>query len=109
MKKTMKFAILSLLVAAMASPVFAMDLQQGRSQGAVGEKADGYVVALKSTPDVQNLVSEVNNRRRAEYERISKENGQPLDVVAKLAAAQVIQGLPAGAKYQGADGSWKIR
>jgi uncharacterized protein len=99
----------ALLMASLAVPAWALDLQSARESSSVGEQADGYVAALKSTPDVNALVAEVNAKRKAEYARISKENGQPVDVVAKLAAAQIISGLPAGSSYQGSDGSWKKR
>ena len=90
-----------------ALPALALDLQSAREQGLVGEKTDGYVAAIK--PEAQALASEVNAKRKAEYARISKEKGQPVDVVAKIAAEQVISGLPAGAKYQDASGNWKTR
>lgn len=98
------------VVAALAAfPAFALDLQSARTSGQVGEKRDGYVAPIAKSADVSSLVAEVNAKRRAEYERISKENGQPVDVVGKLAAEQIISGLPAGAKYMDASGSWKTR
>ena len=109
MKFSRTFFVSALMLAALSLPVSAMDLQQARSQGILGEKSDGYVNAMQSDANAQKLASDVNNRRRQEYERISKENGQPVDVVAKLAAAQIISKLPAGAMYQGDDGSWKKR
>ena len=42
---------------------------------------------------VEALVRDINARRLQEYERISKENKQPLDVVIKLAVEQVIAKL----------------
>lgn len=92
-----------------ASPAFALDLHQARASGMVGEKLDGYAAPLKTTSEVTALVNEVNAKRKQEYARISKENGQPVDVVAKLAAAQIISGLEPGNAYQGSDGSWKTR
>lgn len=91
----------------MASAALALDLQGARMSGAVGEQLDGYVQALNSSPEVAALVSDVNAKRKAEYARIAKEKGQSADVVAKLAAGQVIAGLPKGASYQASDGSWK--
>src|ERR1043166_8631785 len=102
--------VLSFLFALAALPAWAgLDLQAARSQGLVGEKADGYVSGLKNSPDVTALVAEVNARRKAEYASISKKNGQSVDVVAKLAAEEIINKLAPGASYQGPDGSWKKR
>lgn len=102
----MKKFILAAAISFLAFPAYALDLQQARAQGLVGEQADGYAATLKPGAEVQALVAEVNARRRQEYERISKENGQPVDVVAKLAAVQIIQNLPAGSMYQSPGGGW---
>ncbi|MFO1241765.1 MAG: YdbL family protein [Rickettsiales bacterium] len=92
-----------------ALPAFALDLATARMSGQLGEQTDGFVAVLKNSPEVTQLAAEVNARRRAEYERISKENGQPVNVVGKLAAEQVIQKLPAGSMYQSPSGSWQKR
>jgi len=97
-------AVLAIIV---ATPAFALDLQGARSAGIVGEQMDGYVAVLKPSADAEVLVNGVNARRKAEYSKISQQNSQPLAVVAKLAAEEIIHGLPAGSFYQAADGSWK--
>jgi len=107
--KSNSMVIIAAVAVLWALPALALDLQTARSQGLVGEKPDGYIAAIGSSGDAKSLVVEVNAKRRAEYTRISKENGQPVDVVAKLAAAQVIEGLPKGAMYQNESGSWKTR
>jgi len=102
-------ALLTILCALVALPAFALELHQARASGMVGEKLDGYVTALKASPEVTALVADVNAKRSQEYARISKENGQPIDVVAKLAAEQIIIKLEPGSPYQGTDGRWKTR
>jgi len=86
MKKILLSAVL-LFVSINAA--WALSLQEARSQGLVIERADGYVEAAQLSPEVVALADEVNAKRKAEYERISKENGQPVEVVAKLAAEQI--------------------
>jgi len=106
----MKLRILPIIVAGLiAIPAWALDLQQARTQGLVGEKLDGYVTAIKPSAEVNALVSEVNSKRRAEYTKISKQNGQPTAVVGKLAAPQILQNLPSGSQYQDASGTWQTR
>jgi uncharacterized protein YdbL (DUF1318 family) len=105
MKKIL-IAVFSLM---MAFPAYALDLAAARSQQMVGEGSSGYIVPLAKSKEVVELATDINAKRKMEYMRISKENGQPVDVVAKLAAQQIIQGLPKGAQYQGADGSWKTK
>lgn len=108
MKRTFLTAFLTFAaVAVLAGQAWAMTLDQARSAGLVGEKRDGYVAVIGSDSGAQTLVNDVNARRRQEYEKISRQNGQPVSVVAKLAADHIIGGLPGGAFYQGTDGSWK--
>lgn len=109
MKHSLRSLAFGLLAAAIAFPALALDLQQARAQGILGEKADGYVAVLSPSPDAQALAAQVNARRKEEYERISKQNGQPVAVVGKLAAEQIIQKLSPGSSYQDAGGAWKKR
>lgn len=98
--------MLVILGATLVSPALAMTLEQARTSQAVGEKLDGYVAAVTATPEVQALVSDINAKRQQEYARISGQNGQPVDVVAKLASQQIIGKLPAGSLYQAPGGGW---
>ena len=78
----------ALLCVLMASPAYALNLSQGKSQGLVGERLDGYIGAVSSaSPEVQQLVSEVNRARKAEYLKIASQNGQPISVVESVKAA----------------------
>ncbi len=103
------FGVLLGILVMLSAPAWALDLHQARSGGQVGEKLDGYVSARTQTPEVQALVAEVNARRKQEYARISQENKQTVDVVAKLAAQQIVNGLEKGAYYQAPNGSWVQR
>jgi uncharacterized protein YdbL (DUF1318 family) len=98
--------LLGLFFALIAFPALALDLAQARAQGVVGELSNGYVAIIKGGTEVQSLVTDINARRKQEYQRISKENGETVDVVAKLAAVQVIQKLPSDSLYQSSDGKW---
>ncbi len=69
----------------------ALDLKTARANGSVVEQPTGYIKAAKSSPEVTALVSEVNIKRKAEYERIAAEKGQPVDEVAKVAALQLLK------------------
>ena len=102
-------AVITLAAALIATPALALELHQARSSGMVGELNNGYVTARQPSAEVGALVADVNARRKQEYARISKQNGQPVDVVAKLAAAQIIGGLDSGSPYQDTQGNWKTR
>ena len=81
--------VMVVLAALVAMPALALDLHEARKSGQVAETPEGFIKAVKSSAEVDALVTEVNAKRRAEYQRISKENGQPVDVVGKLAAPQI--------------------
>ena len=79
-------------------PAFAADLDQAKSEGLVGERADGYlgVVDAGAGADVAALVAEVNAKRKAEYQRIAAKNGLALEQVQALAGKKAIARTSAG-------------
>lgn len=101
--------IIALFAAVMSisSVAFSMDFAQARAQGIVGEKNDGYIGAVTSAPEAGAIVNEINARRRAEYEKIAKNNGQPVSVVGQVASENIIKSLPRGSFYQSPNGSWQ--
>ncbi len=101
------FCVIVILGLLTALPAFALDLHQARGAGILGEKPDGYVEVLKKSPEAEALADEVNQKRLQEYTRISKQNDQPVDVVAKIAAEKIINGLKPGEYYQDTSGDWK--
>jgi len=72
----------------------------------VGEQPDGYLGVVKATPAAVELVADINEKRRAAYERIAKENGITLDQVARLAGQKAIDKTDAGDYVRTPDGQW---
>ncbi len=107
--KIKMLALVTLLGATCALPALALDLEQARASGLVGEKTDGYVAPIQGSAEVNALVAEVNAKRQQEYNAIALKNNQSATVVSKMAAVQLINKLPPGTSYQMPDGSWKKR
>lgn len=85
-----KFFCISFVASfAFSSLASAADLQSARKAGDVTEKPSGYIAAVKHTPEIEALVTEVNTKRKAEYERIAKEKGQSVESVAAIAAQEI--------------------
>lgn len=105
----MKYITIAFIFSFLSFSAFALDLQQARSGGQVGEQLNGYIAPITPSTEVTQLVAEVNAARQKEYQRISQENGQPVDVVAKLAAQQIITKLAPGSLYQSTSGGWQKR
>lgn len=99
----------SLLFLLLAMPAHALDLQSARGGGLVAEKRDGYVAAVGSGAEVKALAAQINAARRNEYAKIAAAKGERVEVVAKLAAAQIIRTLEAGSLYEDEAGGWKKR
>lgn len=81
------------LLALVTSVVFAADLDQAKRDGLVGERADGYLglVVESAAPDVVALVTEVNTKRKAEYQRIAAANNLTMEQVQALAGKKTIE------------------
>lgn len=100
------FLTVAALAITLPQLAFALSLEDAKSQGLVGERSDGYLGAVSTASDVVILVKDINNKRRDEYERIAKQNGQPRSVIEKLAASKAYERTPSGQYLQGSDGSW---
>jgi len=97
MHKIIKYiASSALLLAALSA--FAIDLDTAKAEGLVGERADGYLGAVKSNAaaEVRTLVNEINGKRKAQYERIAQRNQIPLHDVEVLAGKKAIEKTRAG-------------
>jgi uncharacterized protein YdbL (DUF1318 family) len=93
----MKKLVLALLIATVsASAAHALDLRSARASGVVAETPEGYIKAVKPSAEVSALVAEVNAKRRAEYTRISKQNGQSVELVGRLAAPEIAKNAASG-------------
>lgn len=94
---------------ALALPALAETLDGARAKGLIGERPDGYVGIVSSAagPDVQTLVNNINEQRRAKYEQISKQKGVPVEQIGAITAEKIItEHLQPGWYYMDAGGKW---
>ncbi len=107
MRTLEKLLAMVALVLALAVPAFALDLDEARAKGLLGEQADGYVgvVAAGAPADVTKLAAEVNAKRRAHYEEIAARNSAPVEAVAALAGKKLIENAPSG-QWVKTNGGW---
>ena len=107
--KTMKLVI-GILLTVLMQPVFAdMSLDAAKSQGLVGEDSSGYLAAVTSVPsaDVEQLVASINQKRRAQYEKIAQANSIDVAAVEQLAAKKAIEKTQPGHYVRLPGGDWK--
>ena len=87
---------------------FALSLQEAKSDGLVGEQANGYLgIVSSSTPELKTLVEDINKKRRAAYQRIADKNGTELGAVEQLAGQKAIGKTARGNYVKQRSGGWE--
>ena len=107
MLKYLKIALVAATLAA-SGTVFALELQDAKSAGWLGEQRDGYLglVSASAPAEARKLMAEVNEARRQSYQEIAGKTGAELRAVEVLAAEKALQKTQPGNYIQAADGSW---
>ncbi|EBR3331601.1 DUF1318 domain-containing protein [Salmonella enterica] len=102
-----KYLILWVLTLSLLTPsVWALTLDEARTQGRVGETLNGYLVALKNDAETQKLVLDINHARRASYQQLADSNHLPVDEVANMAGQKLVERARPGEYVQGINGKW---
>lgn len=104
MKKYLILWVLTLSLLTLS--VWALTLDEARTQGRVGETLNGYLVALKNDAETQKLVLDINHARRASYQQLADSNHLPVDEVAKMAGQKLVERARLGEYVQGINGKW---
>lgn len=98
-----------LLLALLSMPVFAMSLDQAKTQGLVGEQLNGYVGIVTSSPSpaLRSMVSEINQQRQALYQRSAQEASVTLEVFEARAGQRLQERAKPGEFIQDSNGQWR--
>lgn len=101
--------VLTLLVVIGGSlPVWAISLDEAKTQGLVGEQANGYLgaVGANAPAEIKALIADINQKRRNEYQAIAQRNKTGLQAVEALAAKTAIERTPPGQYVRLPSGEW---
>ena len=102
-----KYLMLWVLTLSLLTPsVWALTLDEARTQGRVGETLNGYLVALKNDAETQKLVLDINHARRASYQQLADSNHLPVAEVATMAGQKLVERARPGEYVQGINGKW---
>ncbi|MFV0455967.1 MAG: YdbL family protein [Pseudomonas sp.] len=111
MKTHLKLGTLFLALC-LALPAAAMSLNeamsalgQAKASGQLGEKPDGYLGVVQSSGQAEEIASQINQARRAEYYRVAQKNGINVSDVEAIAGKKAIEKTPPGQIIQ-LNGSW---
>ncbi|PSJ41079.1 YdbL family probable chaperone protein [Zobellella taiwanensis] len=96
-----------ILAVTLSWSAWALDLQQAKQQGLIGEQLNGLVGAVQSSPQVNVIVGDINRKRLEGYQEIARKTGTSLAVVQSRAGQLNIERTPGGQYVQLADGSWR--
>ena len=99
-----RFLIISSLF--FSSLSFALDLDEAKDKGLVGEKDNGYLGLVVNQADAQKLIAEINEKRRAIYLELASKKNITLTQVEKLAAQKAYNKTAAG-HYLWVNGAWQ--
>jgi Uncharacterized protein conserved in bacteria len=86
--------------------VFAVDLDEAKARGLVGETLSGYLEVVSGNGEARDLVVEINAKRKAQYKNIAAKNNISLGDVELLAGKKAIEKTPAG-QYIKIGGQWQ--
>jgi uncharacterized protein YdbL (DUF1318 family) len=102
-----QFVAAILLVLAFQS-AWAIDIHTAKEQGLVGEANTGYLAPIGApSAEVKALVAEVNEKRKAEFERTAKKTGATLQQVQYRFYELAVQRTESGHYYQDPSGKWQ--
>lgn len=99
------YVIVALLLF-VASPVWALSLDEAKAKGLVGEKPDGYLGVVSGGGDAQALANDINQKRRQAYQDIANRNKTSLKDVEALAGKKAIENTQPGLMIQLPSGQW---
>ncbi|MEP1447662.1 MAG: YdbL family protein [Paraglaciecola sp.] len=97
----------SLIIVSMlfSSIAFAIDLNEAKNKGLVGEKDNGYLGVVVAQQDAQALVADINAKRKVVYQKLATKNGITVQQVEKLAAQKAYDKTNPG-HYLWVGGKW---
>jgi len=95
------------MLAAGASSAWSADIRTAKASGQIGEQRNGYLgIVSAASDDVQALVQEINQKRKAIYQRIASKNGSSLQTIEIMAGKKAIQKTQQGQFIRSSSGEW---
>lgn len=97
--------IISLCILSLSA--WALDIDQAKSKGWVGETPTGYLAAIKRNSEVKALVKDINQKRKVKYQEIANQHKVQLEKIERLAGEKLVnKAIQSGQKYMTDGGKW---
>lgn len=83
-------------------------IDAAKAAGIVGERVDGYLGFVTDGADasLQRKVNEINAKRRALYQQLSRDTGTTIEQVGAVTGEKQIAAAQSGEYYMNAAGQW---
>ncbi len=105
LKKILSALVLGALLT-LGAGAHAQTLEQAKSSGWVGERANGYLGVVQDAPGVRKLVDSINLQRRQQYRDIARRNATSLDAVEAIVGQKLIERAEPGEYVENPAGGW---
>ena len=113
--KFKQILISAVLAVTVSGAVWAMDLNgamsalsSAKSSGLVGEQPNGYLGVVKNSGNADEIARLINGARKAEYQRLAKQNNIQLSDVETMAGKKALEKTPSG-QYIQVNGRWMTK
>ncbi|RIJ17565.1 DUF1318 domain-containing protein [Henriciella mobilis] len=83
-------------------------IEAAKDQGVVGERIDGYLGIVDGGADasLMRLVQDINNKRRAAYDKLAEQTGTTTEQVARVTGEKLISQAARGEYVMDESGTW---
>jgi uncharacterized protein YdbL (DUF1318 family) len=105
-KKTINKISVTIAVLSISFSAWAINLDQAKQKGLVGEMPNGYLGIIVASADVSSLVADVNKKRKNIYINLARKNKITMQQVTALAGKKAIAKTQSGHFIKSASGSW---
>ena len=82
------------------------DLPAAKEAGLLGEQSNGYLGVVRASGNAAEVAQQINAARKAEYQKVARDNGISLNDVELIAGQKAIDRTPRG-QYIKLNGQWR--
>ncbi|WP_420598673.1 YdbL family protein [Neptuniibacter sp.] len=103
------FTLLTITLALIAAPAWAISKDEAKAKGLIGEQANGYLGIVTPSPkaDLKTLVKSINDKRSAAYSKSAQKAGVERKVFEARMGQRLQDKTPAGQFIKLPNGKWK--
>ena len=100
--------IFAFVLLSVSASCFALDLQEAKDKGLVGETPAGYLESPTGKPsaEVIALMADINGKRKVKYQEVAAKVGKSLSIIEQLAGEKALEKTESGHYVKLPSGEW---